>query len=185
MSGGIVQLVATGAQDAWLTGKPEVSFYRSSYKRYTHYASSFERQLIQGTPSAGNISTIRFEKKGDLVNVVYFIAKDSTGALIPAIEWTKVIDRVELLIGGQIVDTQDITWMTQVEPVTGAQNFSQRFLNNNASLSHSNKHNCRFLPLKFFSARTGTCLCPSWHSSTTMSRFASHGAPVLTQTSCH
>jgi len=35
MSGGIVQLVATGAQDAWLTGKPEVSFYRSSYKRYT------------------------------------------------------------------------------------------------------------------------------------------------------
>lgn len=159
MSGGIVQLVATGAQDAWLTGKPEVSFYRSSYKRYTHYASSFERQLIQGTPSAGNISTIRFEKKGDLVNVVYFIAKDSTGALIPAIEWTKVIDRVELLIGGQIVDTQDITWMTQVEPVTGAQNFSQRFLNNNASSSHIPTNiTAGFLPLKFF-------FCKDWNLS--------------------
>ena len=57
MSGGIVQLVATGAQDAWLTGKPEVSFFRSNYRRYTHYASSTERQVIQGAPIAGGIST--------------------------------------------------------------------------------------------------------------------------------
>jgi len=156
MSGGIVQLVATGAQDAWLTGKPEVSFYRSSYKRYTHYASSFERQLIQGTPSAGNISTIRFEKKGDLVNVVYFTAKDSTGAVIPGIDWTKVIDKVELLIGGQIVDTQDINWMTQVEPVTGAQNFSQRFLNHNTAGPINTT--AGFLPLKFF-------FCKDWNLS--------------------
>ena len=53
MSGGIVQLVAVGAQDAYLSGKPEVSFYRSSYKRYTHFANSVERQLIQGNPSPG------------------------------------------------------------------------------------------------------------------------------------
>ena len=33
MSGGLVQLVATGAQDTWLTGKPEISFFRSNYKR--------------------------------------------------------------------------------------------------------------------------------------------------------
>ena len=156
MSGGIVQLVATGAQDAWLTGKPEVSFYRSSYKRYTHYANSPERQLIQGNPSAGNISTIRLEKKGDLINYMYLIAKDSTGALIPGINWTNVIDKIELLIGGQIVDTQDITWMSNVEAVTGAQNFSQRFLNNNAS--GPNNVTNGFLPLKFF-------FCKDWNVS--------------------
>ena len=156
MSGGIVQLVATGAQDAWLTGKPEVSFYRSSYKRYTHYANSPERQLIQGNPSAGNISTIRLEKKGDLVNYIYLIAKDSTGSLIPGINWTNVIDKIELLIGGQIVDTQDITWMSNVEAVTGAQNFSQRFLNNNAS--GPNNVTNGFLPLKFF-------FCKDWNVS--------------------
>jgi hypothetical protein len=156
MSGGIVQLVATGAQDAWLTGKPEVSFFRSSYKRYTHYANSPERQLIQGNPSAGNISTIRLEKKGDLFNYVYFIAKDSTGALIPGIDWSKVIDKVELLIGGQIVDTQDITWMTQVEPVVGAQNYSQRYLNNDTD-GLTNVIN-GFLPLKFF-------FCKDWNVS--------------------
>lgn len=156
MSGGIVQLVATGAQDAWLTGKPEVSFYRSSYKRYTHYAGSFERQLIQGAPAAGNISTIRFEKKGDLINVMYLIAKDPTGAVIPTIDWTKVIDKVELLIGGQIIDTQDITWMTQVEPVTGAQNFSQRYLENNSAGPKNSV--AGFLPLKFF-------FCKDWNVS--------------------
>jgi hypothetical protein len=157
MSGGIVQLVATGAQDAWLTGKPEVSFFRSSYKRYTHYAHSSERQLIQGTPSAGNISTIRLEKKGDLVNTIYFVAKDSTGAVIPGINWRNVIDKIELLIGGQIVDTQDITWMTEVEPITGAQNFSQRYLNNNTA-GTPNNFTAGFLPLKFF-------FCKDWNVS--------------------
>ena len=156
MSGGIVQLVATGAQDAWLTGKPEVSFFRSSYKRYTHYARSMERQLIQGNPSAGNISTIRLEKKGDLVNMIYLVAKDSTGAVIPTITWTNVIDKIELLIGGQIVDTQDITWMTSVEPVTGAQNFSQRYLNNNTA--GPTNITAGFLPLKLF-------FCKDWNVS--------------------
>jgi hypothetical protein len=156
MSGGIVQLVATGAQDAWLTGKPEVSFFRSSYKRYTHYASSFERQLIQGNPAAGNISTIRLEKKGDLVNSIYMIAKNSTGALIPTLDWRTVIDKIELLIGGQIVDTQDITWMTELEPITGAQNYSQRYLNNNTA--GPKNHTAGFLPLKFF-------FCKDWNVS--------------------
>ena len=115
-----------------------------------------ERQLIQGAPAAGNISTIRFEKKGDLVNVMYLIAKDSTGALIPGIDWTQVIDKFELLIGGQVVDTQDINWMTQVEPVTGAQNFSQRFLQNNTS--GPTNAVAGFLPLKFF-------FCKDWNVS--------------------
>ena len=156
MSGGIVQLVATGAQDAWLTGKPEVSFFRSSYKRYTHYASSFERQLIQGNPSAGNISTIRLEKKGDLVNMIYLTAKDPTGAVIPNVDWRNVIDKVELLIGGQIVDTQDITWMSEIEPITGAQNYSQRYLNLNSAGPKNNV--AGFLSLKFF-------FCKDWNVS--------------------
>ena len=106
MSGGIVQLVATGAQDAWLTGKPEVSFFRSNYRRYTHYAHSVERQIIQGQPTPGGISTIRFEKKGDLLSYVYFTARDTNGSMINNLDWSKVIDKVELIIGGQIIDTR-------------------------------------------------------------------------------
>ena len=151
MSGGIVQLVATGAQDAWLTGKPEVSFFRSNYRRYTHYASSVERQVIQGAPVAGGISTVRFEKKGDLVNYVYLTARDGNGSLCPIVDWTKVIDKVELMIGGQVIDTQDVTYSTAIEPVTGAQNFSQRLVNGNTgtNVNPSNSLN-GFYPLKFF-----------------------------------
>jgi hypothetical protein len=153
MSGGVVQLVAVGPQDAWLTGKPEVSFYRSNYKRYTHYANSIERQVIQGQPIAGGISTIRFEKKGDLLSYVYLNIRDSNGASLVNPDWTRIIDKVELLIGGQIVDTQDIEYMTDIEPIVGAQTFSQRYLNLNSTTFNNQKNS--FLPLKFF-------FCKDW-----------------------
>jgi len=153
MSGGVVQLVAVGPQDAWLTGKPEVSFYRSNYKRYTHYANSVERQVIQGQPIAGGISTIRFEKKGDLLSYVYLNIRDNNGAAYVNPDWTKIIDKVELLIGGQIVDTQDIEYMTDIEPITGAQSYSQRYLNLNSTTFNNQKNS--FLPLKFF-------FCKDW-----------------------
>ena len=153
MSGGIVKLVAVGDQDAWLTGKPEISFYRSSYRKYTHYANSVERQIIQGAPAAGGISTIRFEKKGDLLSYVYFTATDNNGAVIANLDWTQVFDKFELLIGGQIVDTQDIEFMTDIEPVPGAQTFSQRVLNLNSTTVNNQK--ATFLPLKFF-------FCKDW-----------------------
>jgi hypothetical protein len=71
MSGGIAQLVAVGAQDAHLVGNPEVSFFRSSYKRHTNFSHVVDRQVIQGNPSNGGMSTIRFERKGDMLGYVY------------------------------------------------------------------------------------------------------------------
>jgi hypothetical protein len=156
MSGGIVQLVATGAQDAWLTGKPEISFFRSNYKRYTHYAHSVERQIIQGQPIAGGISTIRLEKRGDLVNYCYLTARDANGTAINNLDWSKVIDKVDFLIGGQVIDTQDFEYSTDIEPVTGAQTFSTRTLNNNSVGPTSQKN--VFYPFKFF-------FCKDWSVS--------------------
>ena len=153
MSGGVVQLVAVGPQDAWLTGKPEVSFYRSNYKRYTHYSNSIERQVIQGAAIANGISTIRFEKKGDLLSYVYLTARDNNGAGIVGLDWSKVIDKVELYIGGQVVDTHDYEYMADIEPIVGAQNFSQRYLNLNSSGPTNQKNS--FFPFKFF-------FCKEW-----------------------
>jgi hypothetical protein len=151
MSGGITQLVATGVQDAYLSGSPEVSFFRSSYKRYTHFASTVERQLIQGTPGNNGTSTVRFEKKGDLLSHVYITANDIKGASIPNINWTSVIDKIELLIGGQIIDTQDSFFSESIEPVTGAQSFSNRYIQADDTANP-------FYPLKFF-------FCKDWQSA--------------------
>ena len=71
MSGGISQLVATGAQDVHLVGDPQVSFFRSNYKRHTNFSAVKARQVIQGTVQAGGMSTVRFEKKGDLLSYTY------------------------------------------------------------------------------------------------------------------
>ena len=151
MSGGVVQLVATGPQDAWLTGKPEVSFYRSNYRRSTHYANSVERQVIQGAASAGNVSTIRFEKKGDLLSYVYLTALDQYGNVAGISDWTSVISKAELYIGGQLIDTQYSDYSENVEFMVGSQSFAQ--------YSYSFEVNyTNFYPFKFF-------FCKDWSAS--------------------
>lgn len=151
MSGGITQLVATGVQDAYLSGNPEVSFFRSSYKRYTHFASNIERQLIQGTPVSGGTSLVRFEKKGDLLSHVYLTVSNTTINLLnPNKDWSSVIDKVELLIGGQIIDTQDYAWSNNIEPLVGAGTFSTR--------DFTESPQSGFYPLKFF-------FCKDWQSA--------------------
>lgn len=157
MSGGIVQLVATGAQDEWISGKPEVSFFRSNYRRYTHYANTVERQIIQGNPVAGGISTIRIEKKGDLLSYMYLSARDANSAACTVVDWSKVIDKIELMIGGQVVDTHDVTYSTAIEPVTGAQTFSHRHIQGAAAPVLTSGVNS-FYPLKFF-------FCKDWSAS--------------------
>jgi hypothetical protein len=151
MSGGITQLVATGVQDAYLSGTPEVSFFRSSYKRYTHFAATVERQLIQGTPSTSGTSLVRFEKKGDLLSHVYFtLLNGTTNMEVPTADWSTIIDKVELLIGGQIIDTQDYPFMAKIDPVTGASTFSTR--------QYTTSSTSGFFPLKF-------SFCKDWQTA--------------------
>jgi len=155
MSGGIVQLVATGVQDVHLSGNPEVSFFRSNYKRHTHFASSVERMLIQGQPTPAGISTIRVERKGDLLSYTYFTAKDSTGLVRTDLDWTRIIDRVELLIGGQVVDLQDPFFTYNIDPVCLASTFSQRYIPQTVTLANNDN---AFYPLKFF-------FCKEWQTA--------------------
>jgi hypothetical protein len=104
MSGGITQLVAIGAQDAYLTGKPEVSFFQSTYKRHTNFARVTQRQVIQGNVGAASMTSIKVEHKGDLLNYVYITKRDSAGNNLSI--GTTEIDHIDLLIGGQVIDSQ-------------------------------------------------------------------------------
>ena len=123
MSGGIAQLVAVGAQDAHLVGQPEVSFFRSNYRRHTNFAQTVERQVLQGVPSDGGISTVRFERKGDLLGYCYITRRTPTA--IAASDWISKIKKVELLIGGQVIDEQMSEFSQYIAPVTMAQNYSK------------------------------------------------------------
>jgi hypothetical protein len=120
MSGGIAQLVAVGAQDAHLVGQPEVSFFRSNYKRHTNFAQTVEKQVIQGNPSSNGMSTVRFERKGDMVGYVYIANRGGD-----IIDWNPRISKVELLIGGQVIDEQDYEFSSNLAPTVMNQTYSK------------------------------------------------------------
>ena len=120
MSGGIAQLVAVGAQDAHLVGQPEVSFFRSNYKRHTNFAQTVEKQVIQGNPSSNGMSTVRFERKGDMVGYVYIANRSGDQT-----NWDARISKVELLIGGQVIDEQDYEFSATLAPTVMNQTYSK------------------------------------------------------------
>ena len=156
MSGGIAQLVAVGAQDVHLVGDPQVSFFRSTYKRHTNFSQTVERQVIQGNVSNNGMSTIRFERKGDMLNYVYLmpIAGDGLSANTFTDNWTNVISKVELLIGGQVIDEQDSTYSTLIAPTLSAFSSSK---STSASL-YDGTSASKFYPLRF-------SFCENWQSA--------------------
>jgi hypothetical protein len=154
MSGGIAQLVAVGAQDVHLVGQPEVSFFRSTYKRHTNFSQTVERQVIQGNVSNGGMSTIRFERKGDLLNYVYLMPITGLGTSANTItDWTTVVSKVELLIGGQVIDEQDSVYSTLIAPTLSAA-LSAKAIGSGLYTGGSSK----FYPLRF-------AFCENWQTA--------------------
>src|SRR5210317_1836007 len=153
MSGGIAQLVAVGAQDVHLVGQPEVSFFRSTYKRHTNFSQTVERQVIQGNVSNNGMSTVRFERKGDMLNYVYLVPNN--GSATQAIgTWSDVISKVEILVGGQVIDEQDSTYSTLIAPILSATNSSKSV----AGDLYGGATAERFYPLRF-------AFCENWQTA--------------------
>ena len=155
MSGGIAQLVAVGAQDVHLVGQPEVSFFRSTYKRHTNFSQTVERQVIQGNVSNNGMSTVRFERKGDMLGYVYLMPIKGDGSAANAFtDWTTVVSKVELLVGGQVVDDQDSTYSTLIAPTLSAYSSSKSV----AAGLYDGTSSVKFYPLRF-------SFCENWQSA--------------------
>jgi len=68
MPGGLIQIVAYGAQDLFLTGIPEITHFKYIYKRYTNFAMEFLELPFNGTKNFGETITCPVPKNGDLIN---------------------------------------------------------------------------------------------------------------------
>ena len=155
MSGGIAQLVAVGAQDVHLVGQPEVSFFRSTYKRHTNFSQTVERQVIQGNVSNNGMSTIRFERKGDMLNYVYLMPIKSDGTQSNTVpDWTTAISKVELLVGGQVIDDQDSIYSTLIAPTLSATSSAKSV----SSGLYTGSASEQFYPLRF-------AFCENWQTA--------------------
>ena len=71
MSAALIDLVSKGAQDAYITGQPQVSFFRQNFKRYTNFAMKPERMDYIGTFGASNEITVPIRSKGDMVSYIW------------------------------------------------------------------------------------------------------------------
>lgn len=68
MPGGLIQIVAYGAQDLFLTGIPEITFFKFLYKRYTNFAMEFIELNLDGNKNFGEEISCEIPKNGDLIN---------------------------------------------------------------------------------------------------------------------
>jgi hypothetical protein len=115
MGGGLLQLVAYGAQDVYLTGNPQITFFKVVYRRHTNFAIEAIEQTATGSNSLGSRATFQLTRNGDLIHRIYFygqIKNNSTSsvALVPNFG-QKLLKTIELEIGGQRIDKHYSEWL--------------------------------------------------------------------------
>ena len=118
MAGGLMQLVAYGAQDVYLTGNPKVTFFQAVYKRHTNFAMETIQQTLNGTVGNNNRVSVTIARNGDLVGYMYVelvpadsLKYTSTDAA-KDVNWMaeRAFSAIELTIGGQRIDKHYQTW---------------------------------------------------------------------------
>ena len=125
MAGGLMQLVAYGAQDVYLTGNPKVTFFQAVYKRHTNFAMENIQQTVNGSATSNGRVSVTIARNGDLIGEMYVDLQSNvcntfsgTAASIglttgfPDSCWTaeRCITDIELSIGGQRIDKHYQRW---------------------------------------------------------------------------
>jgi len=121
MGGGLLQLVAYGAQDVYLTGNPQITFFKVVYRRHTNFAMEAIEQSFNGNNNFGSRVTIQVTRNGDLIHRVYFYAtiknnhataaNDEAGVALVPYFGQKLLKSIELEIGGQRIDKHYSEWL--------------------------------------------------------------------------
>ena len=107
--GALIQLVSYGEQDSFLTGNPQMTFFKVVYRRYTNYSIETVEQTINGSSTIDTTNTygnVNITKLGDLIHKIY-VTSDTPNIMCGS----KIINSVELKIGKTVIDTHTQEWM--------------------------------------------------------------------------
>jgi len=125
MGGGLMQLVAYGAQDIYLTGNPQITFFKVVYRRHTNFSMEAIKQTFNGTVDFGASVTATISRNGDLVHRMYlehdvaFVAIGADDTLAIGTDYgSHVMKDCELEIGGQRIDRQYGHWHSVYSQLT-------------------------------------------------------------------
>jgi hypothetical protein len=113
-----MQLVAYGAQDVYLTGNPQITFWKVTYRRYTNFAIESIEQTFNGQADFGRRVQCTISRNGDLAYRTYLqvTLPEINQSMAPYARWLdfpgeQLISQVEVEIGGQRIDRQYGDWM--------------------------------------------------------------------------
>jgi len=123
MGGGLMQLVAYGAQDVYLTANPQITFWKVTYRRYTNFSMESIEQTFNGQADFGRHVTCTISRNGDLAYRTYLqvtlpqigqdINGDSESVYARWLDFPgeQIVEQVDVEIGGQRIDRQYGDWM--------------------------------------------------------------------------
>jgi hypothetical protein len=112
MGGGLMQLVAYGAQDIYLTGNPQITFFKVVYRRHTNFSMEAIQQTWNGTQPGPGRCSATISRNGDLVYRMYIQIKlPASGTIAHENPSSSGITDVTLEIGGQQIDKHSGQWM--------------------------------------------------------------------------
>jgi hypothetical protein len=134
MGGGLMQLVAYGAQDVYLTGNPQITFFKVVYRRYTNFACETVELAFNGTADFGKRASVLITRNGDLVSRMYLrielgrvslnnVPSDAVERNAYLFAWIRelgnfIIDYIEFDIGGSQIDKHYGHWMSTWHELT-------------------------------------------------------------------
>jgi Major capsid protein N-terminus/Large eukaryotic DNA virus major capsid protein len=129
MGGGLLQLVALGAQDAYLSGNPQITFWKGLFKRHTNFAMEPFRINFSGQPNWGTKQSAIVNRNADLLYSTYLevhlphydpnIRKNACYNNDQFALGYNLLKYVELEIGGQLIDRQYGEWLFLWDTLTG------------------------------------------------------------------
>jgi hypothetical protein len=135
MGGGLLQLVAHGAQDAYLTGNPQITFWKGLFKRHTNFAMEPFRINLTGMPMWGQKQSATLGRHADLAYSTYLsIQLPRNGTDGNLFSWNNeqgrlgynLLDYVEIEVGGQLIDRLYSEWLYLWDTLTSDYNTSQK-----------------------------------------------------------
>ena len=145
MGGGLMQLVSYGAQDIYISGNPQITFWKVLYKRHTNFAMEAIEVTFNGQADFGRRVTAVISRNADLMYRTYIqVTLPQIYLLVPntRFRWLnyvghRLIKQVEIEIGGSRIDRQYGDWMqiwTQLTQPLGTQVSFDDMVGNSADL---------------------------------------------------
>ena len=159
MPGGLIQVIARGTQDAYLSVKPQVTNWKAVYRRHTIFATESIEQVFNGTGDFNKKVVCNIQRNGDLITKMYLRVK------LPALGdgqcWCPrvghaMIKNLELNVGGTAVEKQTGDWLNVVHELYRDRNHDRGYdemIGNTAALTvpgGGTPETTLYIPLKFF-----------------------------------